>query len=154
METINAAETLASVALHHGHEPKFWAAAALCNLSWTTEFSAKLVNDASAHRPQRDNEKGGRGIVKVLRSLLEADLAPKVALEVKVKCTLALYNMAMCSPEVSERLVDDGVTVLLRRSSRATTRWSSSSPSSSATTSRSCRAATSPWSATRSGAAS
>ncbi|KAH8050709.1 hypothetical protein JL720_15326 [Aureococcus anophagefferens] len=113
METINAAETLASVALHHGHEPKFWAAAALCNLSWTTEFSAKLVNDASAHRPQRDNEKGGRGIVKVLRSLLEADLAPKVALEVKVKCTLALYNMAMCSPEVSERLVDDGVTVLL-----------------------------------------
>ena len=56
METINAAETLASVALHHGHEPKFWAAAALCNLSWTTEFSAKLVNDASAHRPQRDND--------------------------------------------------------------------------------------------------
>ncbi|KAH8045881.1 hypothetical protein JL720_16542 [Aureococcus anophagefferens] len=84
---------------------------ALCNL--TCEENAKLVNDASAHRPQRDNEKGGRGIVKVLRSLLEADLAPKVALEVKVKCTLALYNMAMCSPEVSERLVDDGVTVLL-----------------------------------------
>ena len=114
MDTINAAETLASVALHAENDFKSWAAAALCNLSWRPDFATRLVHDAAVHhRAQRDHASGGRGIIKVLRHLCDADVDSKA--DIEVKGAVALHNMALCSPEVSERLVDDGLTPLLER---------------------------------------
>ena len=133
MTTINAAETLAAVALHPETQPKCWAAAALCNLSWSRDFAAQLVADAAAtnNRPVTADT-NGKGIIRVLRTLVEADLLDddikdpnanakgttttkknKAATFITTKCATALHNISHCDPEVRERLVDDGVTVLI-----------------------------------------
>ncbi|KAJ1460522.1 armadillo-type protein [Pelagophyceae sp. CCMP2097] len=128
METINAAETLASVALTPGHESNRWAAAALCNLSSTSDFATKLVHDA-AHTHQRPNQgtgtdDDGRGLIRVVNCLLaaakleharaDAHLADKAgAEEIRMLCTRTLYNLARVSADVSERLIDDGIIALM-----------------------------------------
>ncbi|KAJ8600051.1 hypothetical protein CTAYLR_001828 [Chrysophaeum taylorii] len=114
MKTINAAETLTAVAMHVETEPKEWAAAALCNLSWTSEFAAQLVIDAGASRPHAEN--GVSGAVRLMRMLLDADFPDKsVADTVNMQCATTLYNMSQCSEEVRERLIDDGVTVFIEK---------------------------------------
>lgn len=111
LKTINVSEMLAAVAMHVETDSKLWAAAALCNMSWTPEFASQLVLDAPVNRSQ--SEIGYCGIVRVFRTLADADLPEHVEATVKLQTAIALYNMSQGSEEVCERLIDDGVTVFI-----------------------------------------
>lgn len=112
MKTINAAEALTAVAMHDSAESQRWATDALCNLSWTPDFAAQLVHDASACRPHAEN--GVSGVVQILLLLADSELPEDQAAHVIAQCATALYNMSLCSEEVRERLVEDGVPVFLK----------------------------------------
>lgn len=111
MRTINAAETLTTVASNRDISSRSWAAAALYNLSWTPEFAAQLVNDAASHRSHVEN--GVSGVVRVLRKLVESDLPEALAMTIRTQCATTLYNMSQCADNVCERLINDGVTVFI-----------------------------------------
>ena len=101
---IGVTQTLSAVVKQPSVETKFWAAAALCNLSWDLAYAARLVQE---------------GAVSVLRELLtRADASSGAGAddrndEIYLQCVTALYNMAQGSGKTDEKLVEDGAVPLL-----------------------------------------
>ena len=86
---IGPTQTLSSVVKQPSRECKYWAASALCNLSWNLDYAQRLVLE---------------GAVSVLRELLAtADMDPNDP--IYLQCVTALYNMAQCSGKINEKLV-------------------------------------------------
>ena len=99
-------QTLSAVVKQSSGETKFWAAAALCNLSWDLNYAQRLVQE---------------GAVGVLRELLASTDVSRAGAtdtdeqnkEIYLQCVTALYNMAQCSGKTDEKLVEDGAVPLL-----------------------------------------